>query len=52
MVASAVEGIDLFNVAGRSISGWVPSFKMGATSSRGADAGRGTTNEDCKGVRN
>ena len=32
MVALAVEGIDLFKVAGRSISGWVPSFKMGATS--------------------
>jgi len=32
MVAPAVEGIDLFKVAGRSISGWVPSFKMGATS--------------------
>ena len=28
MVAPAVEGIDLFNIAGRSISGWVPSFKM------------------------
>jgi hypothetical protein len=32
MVAPAVEGIDLFKVAGRSISGWVPIFKMGATS--------------------
>src|SRR5260221_5571262 len=32
MVAPAVEGIDLFKIAGRSISGWVPSFKMGATS--------------------
>ena len=29
MVAPAVEGIDLFKIAGRSISGWVPSFKMG-----------------------
>ena len=28
MVAPAVEGIDLFKVAGRSISGWVPSFKI------------------------
>jgi hypothetical protein len=28
MVAPAVEGIDLFHIAGRSISGWVPSFKM------------------------
>ena len=28
MVAAAVEGIDLFNIAGRSISGWVKSFKM------------------------
>ncbi len=27
MVAPAVEGIDLFNIAGRSISGWVPSLK-------------------------
>ena len=32
MVAPAVQGIDLFKIAGRSISGWVPSFKMGATS--------------------
>src|SRR3989441_2971726 len=32
MVAPAVEGIDLFKIAGRSISGWVPSFKMGETS--------------------
>jgi transposase len=32
MVAPAVEGIDLFKIAGRSISGWIPSFKMGATS--------------------
>src|SRR5438552_1059858 len=30
MVAPAVEGIDLFKVAGRSISGWIPSFKTGA----------------------
>ena len=30
MVAPAVEGIDLFKIAGRSISGWVPSFKMGS----------------------
>jgi hypothetical protein len=29
MVTPAVEGIDLFKIAGRSISGWVPSFKMG-----------------------
>jgi hypothetical protein len=32
MVAPTVEGIDLCNVAGRSISGWISSFKMGATS--------------------
>jgi hypothetical protein len=32
MVAPAEEGIDLFKIAGRSISGWIPSFKMGATS--------------------
>jgi transposase len=31
MVAPAVEGIDLFEIAGRSISGWVPSFKTSAT---------------------
>lgn len=31
MVAPAVEGIDLFKVAGRSISGWIPSLKTGAT---------------------
>jgi hypothetical protein len=30
MVAPAVEGIDLFKIAGRSISGWIPSLKMGA----------------------
>ncbi|GHO59180.1 hypothetical protein KSB_76550 [Ktedonobacter robiniae] len=28
MVTLAVDGIDLFKIAGRSISGWVPSFKM------------------------
>src|SRR5947207_10330607 len=33
MVVPAVEGIDLFKIAGRSISGWVPSFKIGADSS-------------------
>lgn len=27
MVAPAVEGIDLFKIAGSSISGWIPSFK-------------------------
>ena len=32
MVAPAVEGIDLFKIAGRSISGWIPSFKLGAAS--------------------
>ena len=32
MVAPAVEGIDLFNIAGRSISGWIPSLKMGTDS--------------------
>ena len=32
MVAPAVEGIDLFKIAGRSISGWIPSLKMGAAS--------------------
>src|SRR5215469_15489631 len=31
MVAPAIEGIDLFKIAGRSISGWIPSFKMGTT---------------------
>jgi len=33
MVAPAVEGIDLFKIAGRSISGWIPSFKAGTASS-------------------
>ena len=28
MVIPAVDGIDLFKIAGRSISRWVPSFKM------------------------
>ncbi len=32
MVAPAVEGIDLFKIAGRSISGWIPSFKAGTAS--------------------
>lgn len=27
MVTPAVDGIDLFKIAGRSISGWIPSFK-------------------------
>src|SRR5713226_7832192 len=31
MVAPAVEGIDLFKIAGRSISGWIPSLKKGTT---------------------
>jgi len=64
MVAPAVEGIDLFKIAGRSISGWVPSFKMGTTApvkqpfcsqsespSCGAGASRGITNQDRRGVR-
>ncbi len=29
MVAPAVQGIDLFKIAGRSISGWIPSLKTG-----------------------
>jgi hypothetical protein len=29
MVAPVVEGIDLFKIAGRSISGWIPSLKTG-----------------------
>ena len=33
MVAPAVEGIDLFKIAGRSISGWIPSLKTGTDSS-------------------
>src|SRR6266536_5941367 len=32
MVAPAVEGIDLFKIAGRSISGWIPSLKAGTDS--------------------
>ena len=31
MVAPAVDGIDLFKIAGRSISGWIPSLKTGTT---------------------
>jgi hypothetical protein len=27
MVTPAVDGIDLFKIAGRSISGWIPSLK-------------------------
>src|SRR5437868_14382056 len=29
MVVPEVQGIDLFKIAGRSISGWVPSYKTG-----------------------
>jgi hypothetical protein len=29
MVAPEVQGIDLFKIAGRSISGWVPSYARG-----------------------
>ncbi len=32
MVTPAVDGIDLFRIAGRSISGWIPSFKTGTVS--------------------
>ena len=32
MVTPAVEGIDLFKIANRSISGWIPSFKVNADS--------------------
>src|SRR5262249_2252439 len=32
MVAPAVDGIDLLKIAGRSISGWIPSFKTGTAS--------------------
>src|SRR3989441_2964406 len=31
MVAPAIEGIDLFKIAGRSISGWIPSLKTDTT---------------------
>ena len=31
MVTPVVDGIDLFKIAGRSISGWIPSLKMGIT---------------------
>jgi hypothetical protein len=31
MVAPAVQDIDLFKIASRSISGWIPSFKTGTT---------------------
>jgi hypothetical protein len=33
MVTPAVEGIDLFKIAGRSISGWIHSFKTGMAGS-------------------
>src|SRR5579884_1875395 len=29
MAASAIKGVDLFKIAGRSISGWIPSLKTG-----------------------
>jgi hypothetical protein len=31
MAAPEVQGIDLFKIAGRSISGWIPSLKTGTT---------------------
>jgi hypothetical protein len=31
MVAPTTRGIDLFKIAGRSISGWIPSLKTGTT---------------------
>jgi len=34
MVAPAAQGIDLFKIAGRSISGWIPSLKTGAATPR------------------
>lgn len=30
MAASGVRGIDLFKIAGRPISGWIPSLKTGS----------------------
>jgi len=38
MVAPAVQGIELFKIAGRSISGWMKSLKKGnaGPSSRGS----------------
>lgn len=29
MAEAAIRGIDLFKIAGESISGWIPSFKTG-----------------------
>jgi hypothetical protein len=40
MVAPAVEGIDLFKIAGRSISGWIPRLKTGTTIAKGGGEGR------------
>jgi hypothetical protein len=31
MAALAIKGVDLFKIAGRSISGWIPSLKTGIT---------------------
>ncbi len=33
MIAPTSEGIDLFKIAGRSISGWIPSYKTGTAES-------------------
>ncbi len=30
MLENGIRGIDLFKIAGESISGWIPSWKMGA----------------------
>ena len=29
MLENGIRGIDLFKIAGESISGWIPSWKMG-----------------------
>ena len=33
MSQSGIRGIDLFKIAGESISGWIPSWKMGGQKS-------------------
>src|SRR6266511_301157 len=48
MVAPAVEGIDLFKVAGRSTSGWIPSLKRASPS--GSRSVADSKNASCSGL--
>jgi hypothetical protein len=36
MSQSGIRGIDLFKIAGESISGWIPSWKLGGKNPHGS----------------